>query len=674
MNPAQAIRIATLFGALLAAPSSLAQWVSTGGPVGGNITSFATLPGRIFAGTETGAVLQSTDGGLSWRFAAVSLTSLGVRSLAVLDTMLFAATGGVGVFRTVDYGIVWSPFNGGLTDLEVNALAANDSTLFAGTPTQGVFRWRNYGNWSHVFPAANVRALVASGPEIVVGAYGTGVFRSPDNGTSWSAANSGLTSLSVQALAYNGTLMLTGTTAGVFRSTNRGASWTSTNLTISTLSLVIAGNIQLAGTTMGRIYRSSDFGATWVQVFDATKQVLALSSHASAFFAGLQENGVLRSTDGGMQWAPANTGLSNTRILAIAALDPSVVCITSQYKVFRSSNNGIVWDDRTEAISSSSFASTAFATSNAFLVGTSFDLYGTIYRSTDGGISWASVLSAGGVYSLGGRGQNAFAGIQSYGPYRVYRSTNGGALWSVLGPNLFARAFTIFDSVLFAGNYRSSDNGLTWQPLTLVPTVISYAVHDSMIFAGTESAGAFRSTDQGDTWLNAGFQNNRVSAFVSRGKSLFAVAAGSLYRTTNNGATWVLVNEGLPTPTCIAATNTHMFAGTSFSGVWRRPLSEIVVNVQEDENPTPFAFALDQNYPNPFNSITRIAFSIRGSGGVTLKVYDILGREIATLMNDNLAPGTYTVEWNAEKHASGIYVVRLTAGRFSTARKLLLLR
>ncbi|MBI5472528.1 MAG: hypothetical protein HY961_09305, partial [Ignavibacteriae bacterium] len=101
------------------------QWVQTTGPTGASVTCFATMPGRIFAGMASGSVFQSTDEGITWRFAAMSLTSLGVHSLTTLDTMLFAATGGIGVFRTVNYGAAWTPFNGGLTDIEVNVLASN---------------------------------------------------------------------------------------------------------------------------------------------------------------------------------------------------------------------------------------------------------------------------------------------------------------------------------------------------------------------------------------------------------------------------------------------------------------------------------------------------------------------------------------------------------------------
>ncbi|MDL1892499.1 T9SS type A sorting domain-containing protein [Sphingobacteriales bacterium CHB3] len=95
------------------------------------------------------------------------------------------------------------------------------------------------------------------------------------------------------------------------------------------------------------------------------------------------------------------------------------------------------------------------------------------------------------------------------------------------------------------------------------------------------------------------------------------------------------------------------------------------------DKPQPYEFALHQNYPNPFNPMTTITFSIpvgMGQAPSILKVYDLLGREVATLVNGQRNPGTHKVIWNAEGAASGVYICRLTTGGLTAARKLLLLR
>lgn len=88
----------------------------------------------------------------------------------------------------------------------------------------------------------------------------------------------------------------------------------------------------------------------------------------------------------------------------------------------------------------------------------------------------------------------------------------------------------------------------------------------------------------------------------------------------------------------------------------------------------PLAYALGQNYPNPFNPSTTIEFSIPRAGRVTVALYDMLGRLIETLAEADYEPGFYRLEWNARAFASGMYVVRLEAGDFVAARKLLLLK
>ncbi|HXG00184.1 MAG TPA: T9SS type A sorting domain-containing protein [Bacteroidota bacterium] len=97
----------------------------------------------------------------------------------------------------------------------------------------------------------------------------------------------------------------------------------------------------------------------------------------------------------------------------------------------------------------------------------------------------------------------------------------------------------------------------------------------------------------------------------------------------------------------------------------------VAVNEQSD---LPITYALHQNYPNPFNPTTTIKYQLPASVFVTLKVFDIVGREVATLVSDFQQPGYYTAEWNAGGIASGVYFYRIQAGSFAATRKLMLLR
>ncbi len=86
------------------------------------------------------------------------------------------------------------------------------------------------------------------------------------------------------------------------------------------------------------------------------------------------------------------------------------------------------------------------------------------------------------------------------------------------------------------------------------------------------------------------------------------------------------------------------------------------------------SYSLSQNYPNPFNPATNINYSIKESGFVTLKVYDILGKQVAVLVNENKPAGNYTVEFNAANLPSGVYIYKLTAGKFTAVKKLVLIK
>jgi len=99
-----------------------------------------------------------------------------------------------------------------------------------------------------------------------------------------------------------------------------------------------------------------------------------------------------------------------------------------------------------------------------------------------------------------------------------------------------------------------------------------------------------------------------------------------------------------------------------------------LVPVRNERNVTPIGFALLQNYPNPFNPTTTISFSLPLKSFVSLKIFDVLAQEVSVLLSEVLSPGTYSMRWNAEGLASGVYFYRLQAGTFVETRKLLLLR
>jgi len=112
---------------------------------------------------------------------------------------------------------------------------------------------------------------------------------------------------------------------------------------------------------------------------------------------------------------------------------------------------------------------------------------------------------------------------------------------------------------------------------------------------------------------------------------------------------------------------------TAFANA-RTKYNSILTSVNDDLNPLPRKFELAQNYPNPFNPSTIIKFSIPSESYVNLKIYDMLGREVRTLLNEEKAPGTYAINFTAGNLPSGVYLYKLTAGNYTDTKKLILIK
>jgi hypothetical protein len=154
---------------------------------------------------------------------------------------------------------------------------------------------------------------------------------------------------------------------------------------------------------------------------------------------------------------------------------------------------------------------------------------------------------------------------------------------------------------------------------------------------------------------------------------------GTILRTTDGGTTWTSQSNPFSGTTYdfwdvfFSDANTGLVVGNG--GIILRTTTGGVTWLERDKTPfLPQYLTLTQNYPNPFNPSTTIRFEIPGRSYVALKIYDLLGREVATLVNETLDAGWYTTIWNANRVASGIYVYRLQAGEYQEGKKLVLLR
>ena len=275
----------------------------------------------------------------------------------------------------------------------------------------------------------------------------------------------------------------------------------------------------------------------------------------------------------------------------------------------------------------------------------------------------------------------------------MYTKTN--AQWMQvlegLSENSAVFAITVSGTNLFAGTsvdgvFLSTDDGTSWTEVNsgLTDTrVHAIVVSGANLFAGT-LGGVFLSTDNGTSWteVNSGLTDLNLLGLTVNATNLFAgTFDGGVFLSTDNGTSWTAVNSGLTNLMVLSLTvsGANLFAGTlGFeigSGVWRRPLSEIITSVDETtSNEIPTVYSLQQNYPNPFNPMTIINYSIPELSIVTIKVYGVLGSEIATLVNEEKPVGTYEVEFDAATLSSGIYYYKIQANNFIETKKMILLK
>ena len=227
--------------------------------------------------------------------------------------------------------------------------------------------------------------------------------------------------------------------------------------------------------------------------------------------------------------------------------------------------------------------------------------------------------------------------------------------------------------------FVSTDAGDTWAEKTVrtygdvQPTCI--AADGSNIFLGVYTGAQF-STNSGTDWRVISTDMVIRSALFLHETFVAGSAYGEIFLSSDNGETWATADTGLPLSSIwsLASNDSDLFVGTFGDGVWSRPLSELGLLPKEEIEEVPTQFFLSQNYPNPFNPSTTISFTIPQSSIVNLKIFDLLGQEVETIVNERFDTGSYSRQWDATDQPSGVYFYRLQAGDFTETKKLILLR
>jgi len=666
-----------------------AQWVQVNTGIEGASIKKVTADGNNLFAPTGGGLFYSSNNGIDWIILKNGITNFNVSSVAITGNKVYIGTYGGGVFRSTDYGLSWTQVNTGMTSVIVESISATGNYVYAGTLSE-IFRSTNSGdNWEllNEAPAGTINSIIAYDSIVFASRSSShGIFRSTNYGMNWIDC-----SLWAYYLSKCGNYVYATTASTIFESADNGGTWTDIIGDMpeyDVREIAKIGETLYAGGT-GGVYRSTNHGMNWTAFNTGltNQNIKSITSNSTKIFAGAGEgSGVFSISNSGSTWTATNRGLYNVVVKDISSYGNNLITAVPNKGVCISTNGGTDWTVKSNGLTNKDVNCVA-SLNNILIAGTIYpnQSWGAYY-SSDFGSNWVNVNSGPVFYHFLVDGNKVYAAAMG----SISTSSNSGINWEFISPGVeMTKTVCKKGNKLFSGGYfgisMTTNNGQTWQPSSNgLPDsaghpVVNFLYADStVVYAGLRDYGMFMSFDNGLSWVerNNGLPDLTINRIYKSGNYVLAgTASGGVYASSNYGLNWESKNEGLLNLniTSFYEKNGYIYVGTSGLGVWRRSAAEIV-GVQSITSKVPEKCSLSQNYPNPFNPRTVIRYQISEISEVVLKIYDINGRELQTLVNKSQTPGTYSVTFNGSGLSSGVYFYKLTAGDFSTTRKMYLIK
>ena len=418
-------------------------------------------------------------------------------------------------------------------------------------------------------PGINVNTFFNSGSFVFAGTSSKGVFRSSNQGASWTAVNSGLENATVFSFTKDQTYLYAGTNRGVYRSSNNGVSWAAANNGIETqlvTNMVIGGGFLFAGTAGLGVYRSADQGNTWA---NANGGALNFSSiYAMCYVNNVliveADNYLFKTINAGNTWF-VDEGSTSFYVIKHFLVLGDTVLASARNGIFRSYDGGLTFTNFQPLLADETTELLGFVFSNGIVY--TCEKRG-MFKSEDVGVTWTSVPASG--LRIGTRFNNYFAqsgnsflmGMDELG---VFRSLDTGHTWkqsiagfpagSGIDNSLLNMRDTIITGTHSDGVYGTISNGNVWKKIgtrntqdTLSNAIVYSLLNPApnIILAGTCGDGLYRSADNGKTWKHiiAGlpytlFSNYECDFGLTRsGNNILLATTNGIFYSTNNGLTW----------------------------------------------------------------------------------------------------------------------------------------
>lgn len=456
---------------------------------------------------------------------------------------------------------------------------------------------------------------------------------------------------------------------------------------------------------------ANDGPNVWSTSLSGSGQIWAIAINPvnqNIIYAGSNTTGIWKSTNTGANWIQSNTGLTNTTVQAmgIGTSNPNVIyCGTSQVGaspgIYRSTDAGGNWTQVNSGIVETSLGiqSIAVDPANPDIAYVSVfdglvDSPAGVYKTTNGGINW-NIANTG----IGTVKNILSIIINPLNSNVLYCGTSFGIL-SNMGPS------HIYKSVDAAATWVDASNGLPPLSTDVKPVrCLSISKADtSLLLAGlflnTDSlSGMYVTSNGGALWTRRHLGLPNIvgtfprSCIIRPGSTNeFYVGLGNtantgvgVFKTTNAGLLWTDFNGGtLSNTTSIRAlnfriqTDTTLYAGgahpTAATGQGVFEYTSILTGIGNQNENSPEEYKLNQNYPNPFNPNTVISYLLPVKSFVSLKVFDISGKEIISLVNQNQNAGSYNYTFDGSGLTSGVYFYNLKTGEINITKSMMLIR